>query len=44
MLDDWIEVFRAGVHTAKDGITREWTNYDIDQIISNYDPLYCEAL
>lgn len=33
-----IAVFRTGKHTAMNGSVHDWTEQDIDRIISNYDP------
>ncbi|MBN2895045.1 MAG: hypothetical protein JXK05_04015 [Campylobacterales bacterium] len=40
---DWIEVFRTGTHTDSGGNTREWTEEDLDAIVSKYDPSHHEA-
>lgn len=34
----WIQVFRAGKHTDSGGVEREWTEADLDKIVSSYDP------
>lgn len=39
----WVEVFRVGKHTDSGGNTREWTEQDLDTIISKYDPSNHEA-
>lgn len=39
----WVEVFRAGRHTDSGGNTREWTEEDLDTIVSKYDPSNHEA-
>ena len=39
----WIEIFKAGTHTAKNGVQRSWDVNDIDEIISNYKPEISEA-
>ena len=33
---DWVEVFRSGTHTDSRGITRTWSNDDLDSIVRNY--------
>ena len=33
---DWVEVFRSGTHTDSRGITRTWSNDDLDAIVRNY--------
>lgn len=38
MLDDWVEIFKAGTHTAKNGYTGTWTEADIDEMVSSFDP------
>lgn len=38
-----IEVFKAGTHTDASGKTRNWSESDLDQIASSYDPKYHEA-
>jgi len=43
MKDDWVEIFRAGTHTDSKGRTREWTEEDLDRIVSGYDPRVHEA-
>lgn len=43
LFNDWIEVFKAGTHTAKNGSTRTWDRDDIDEIIRNYNPIEREA-
>jgi hypothetical protein len=37
-LNDWIEVFRAGTHTAMDGKTYTYGPDDLNDIIRKYDP------
>lgn len=43
MVGEWIPVFRAGSHTDSAGITREWTEADLDVIAKKYDPVQHEA-
>lgn len=43
MNDEWIEVFRAGTHTAMNGTTRTWTEADLDHAVATYDPATHEA-
>lgn len=35
---EWIEVFETGIWTSKEGLTREWTDTDLEEIASSYDP------
>lgn len=39
----WVEVFRIGKHTDSGGNTREWTEEDLETIVSKYDPGHHEA-
>lgn len=39
----WVEVFRIGKHTDSGGNTREWTEQDLETIVSKYDPANHEA-
>lgn len=41
--DDWVPVFKTGVHTDSAGNTREWTEEDLDKIVASYDPRADEA-
>ena len=41
--DDWVVVFKAGIHTDSKGRTREWTDADLDEIVSGYNPKEHEA-
>ena len=43
MSDEWMEVFRAGTHTAMNGTTRTWTLEDLDHAVAAYDPAQHEA-
>jgi len=43
MKENWIEVFRAGTHTAMNGTTRTWTEQDLDDAVAAYDPAQHEA-
>ena len=43
MTDEWIEVFRAGTHTAMNGTTKTWTLEDLDHAVAAYDPAQHEA-
>jgi len=38
-----VEIFRAGRHTDNAGQAREWTERDLDQVVSSYDPKLHEA-
>jgi hypothetical protein len=40
---DLIEIFKAGTHTDSSGNTREWTDKDLQEIASLYDPANHEA-
>lgn len=42
-MKDWVEVFRTGKHTDSGGNTREWTEQDLETIVSKYDPDRHEA-
>ncbi len=42
-MNDWIEVFKTGMHTDSKGNTREWTEADLDRMIETYDPKDHEA-
>ena len=37
-LTDWFEIFRAGTWTDAAGNTRDWTEQDLDTIVTNYNP------
>ncbi len=39
----WFEIFRAGTHTDSAGDTQDWTEEDLDKIVSSYNPGYHEA-
>ncbi len=32
----WIEIFRTGTHTSSEGITKTWTEADLDKIAASY--------
>ena len=40
---DLIEIFKSGTHTDSSGNTREWTDKDLEEIASLYDPANHEA-
>ncbi len=40
---EWIPIFKTGTHTSGSGITRTWTEADIDKIVAKYDPKKHEA-
>jgi hypothetical protein len=40
---DWFEIFKTGTHTDAAGNTSEWTEEDLDKIVSSYDPVNHEA-
>jgi hypothetical protein len=40
---DPIEIFKTGTHTDSEGRTREWTEKDLEEIASSYDPAHHEA-
>ncbi|WP_337871615.1 hypothetical protein [Ignavibacterium sp.] len=39
----WFAIFKTGKHTDSNGITKDWTEADIDNIVSSYDPSKHEA-
>ncbi|MFW2438066.1 MAG: hypothetical protein ACN4GR_01695 [Arenicellales bacterium] len=34
--NDWIEIFRGGVQTNSAGVSKDWTNDDLDEIVANH--------
>jgi hypothetical protein len=42
-MDEWFEVFKIGTHTDSSGNTQEWTDRDLAQIASSYNPMVHEA-
>ncbi len=40
---EWIPIFKTGTHTDSAGNTREWTESDLDLIVSKYNPAEHEA-
>ncbi len=40
---DWIQIFKTGKHTDSQGVEREWTEKDLDTIVSQYKPTEHEA-
>jgi cation transport regulator ChaB len=42
-MDDWIQIFRTGTHTDSAGNLRDWTEEDLNRIVSQYDPQKHEA-
>lgn len=42
-MKDWIAIFRTGTHTDSNGQTRTWTDADLDNIVSKYNPTKHEA-
>jgi len=38
-----MEIFRTGIHTSANGITKEFSESDIDQIVNSYNPSEHEA-
>ena len=40
---DWIQIFKTGKHTDSQGVEREWTEKDLDTIVSQYKPAEHEA-
>ncbi len=42
-MNDWIEIFRTGKHTSKQGQTREWSEAELDNMVDNYNPDNHEA-
>ncbi len=41
--ENWIEIFKIGIHTDSEGRVREWTDKDLDEIASSYNPAVHEA-
>lgn len=39
----WLEIFKTGRHTDASGNQRDWTEQDLDTILSHYNPLNHEA-
>ena len=37
-MKDWIAIFKTGTHTDSNGNTKEWTEKELDHIVSSYDP------
>ncbi|MBW7997517.1 MAG: hypothetical protein FVQ81_13265 [Candidatus Glassbacteria bacterium] len=35
---NWFEIFKTGTHTDSAGVTREWEESDLKQIVDNFDP------
>lgn len=42
-MEDWVELFRSGIHTDAAGNTRNWSEADLDTIVAKYDPSIHEA-
>jgi hypothetical protein len=42
-MDEWIEIFRTGTHTDSAGQQKDYTQADLDKIVSQYDPSTHEA-
>jgi len=42
-MENWFEIFRSGTHTDSAGNTSDWTEKDLDKIVSLYDPSNHEA-
>lgn len=42
-MKDWIAIFKIGTHTDSNGVTKEWTEKELDNIVSSYDPQKHEA-
>lgn len=42
-MTDWIAIFKTGIHTDSNGNTKAWTEKDLDNIVSKYDPSDHEA-
>ncbi|MBI5634866.1 MAG: hypothetical protein HZA15_15470 [Nitrospirae bacterium] len=42
-MKDWIAIFRTGRHTDSAGNTQDWTEQDLDKIVSTYAPAKHEA-
>lgn len=41
--ESWMEVFRAGTHTSMQGVTKKWTEDDLDFAVASYRPDQHEA-
>lgn len=41
--EEWFEIFRTGAHTDSAGNISDWTDQDLDEIVSLYDPTIHEA-
>lgn len=37
-LADWVEIFRAGTHTDSAGVTRTYSQADLDRMVANHQP------
>ncbi len=42
-MNDWIEIFKAGIHRDSKGRERTWTTADLDKMVSMYNPSTHEA-
>lgn len=42
-MNNWIAIFKSGKHTDSAGDTKDWTEQDLDRIVSTYDPAKHEA-
>ncbi len=42
-MSNWMEIFKTGRHTSANGITREWTEADLEKMAASYQPDSHEA-
>jgi hypothetical protein len=42
-MDEWFEIFKTGTHTDSAGNTADWSEKDLDEIVSLYNPAVHEA-
>lgn len=35
-MDGWIEIFKSGTHTSSNGKTKNWSNSDLDKMVTSY--------
>ncbi|MCF8112782.1 MAG: hypothetical protein K9K21_02895 [Desulfotignum sp.] len=43
LLNEWVEIFRAGEHVSKGGQRENWGEADLDEIVRNYNSKEAEA-
>lgn len=39
----WIEIFKAGTHTSSNGLTRDYTPEELDEVVETYNPSHFKA-